>query len=204
MSDKIDLATAEVRKSLGIHQVTDHNRTWVNSMREIARQICAKNGSVTTDDLRVYADNHDFHPRHPNAWGAIFHGNSWKCVGTTNSKYVTNHSRTIRVWVSKREPIAKDIVVSRNEVLLGTILNCPKCGTQSSLYHRELATIRCKVRVLTNGPHGGRWVFEEVSEHLPLIDYQTTEACSPEWYCMFCDHQFDAPNVTQVNDGDAG
>lgn len=85
-------------KTEGQAQVAEHNHVFMETMRTFARNHAVHHGSVTSDDLRLYAAEHGLVPKHPNAWGAIFHGKGWKAVGYTRSKLPSNHARTVRVW----------------------------------------------------------------------------------------------------------
>jgi hypothetical protein len=33
-----------------------------------------------------------------NAWGSIFRGKEWECIGWRKSTRVSNHARAIRIW----------------------------------------------------------------------------------------------------------
>ncbi len=85
-------------KETGQDLVSSHNPTFLDTMRQVARDIAARQGSVTADDLRRYAAAHSITPHHPNAWGAIFRGAHWQSIGIRRSALVSNHARTIRGW----------------------------------------------------------------------------------------------------------
>jgi hypothetical protein len=82
----------------GIEAVISSNECFVSTMRGIARIIVRRKGVVTSDDLREIARDHGIVPKHENAWGGIFRGNEWECVGFMKSKLPSNHARTIRTW----------------------------------------------------------------------------------------------------------
>ena len=85
-------------KQLGLDLVEEHNKTFVELMREHAIALSRRHGRVTSDDLRAAAARSGIEPDHKNAWGAIFRGKNWKPLGFENSKIPSNHARVIRVW----------------------------------------------------------------------------------------------------------
>lgn len=91
-------ATGEDLKQIGLDLVESHNPTFVETMRDYARQYCKIHLSVTSDDLRRYATSHGIKANHPNAWGAIFRGNEWRATGIEKSTLPSNHGRMIRRW----------------------------------------------------------------------------------------------------------
>ena len=101
--NQMSLFDAEGQKREGLDAVERHNRSWVEHMRKVAREICERRGYVTIDDLRSYADEHDMPPHHQNAWGAVFRGAEWVANGYTKSKLSSNHARRVCVWYYKKE-----------------------------------------------------------------------------------------------------
>jgi hypothetical protein len=105
-----DAAKGLRRKRRGQKVVAGNNREWTERMREIAQRICEGRtnysrlepwGTVTTDDLRLHAQRHMLPGLKPNsnkAWGGIFCGPHWLCVGQVRSTYKTNNGRFIRQW----------------------------------------------------------------------------------------------------------
>ena len=85
-------------KATGMDAVENSNITWVELMRSHAIWTCAADGSVTADDVRKYAREIDWQPDSPNAYGAIFRGKRWQCIGRKKSEAPSNHAREIRVW----------------------------------------------------------------------------------------------------------
>lgn len=85
-------------KETGQDLVGSHNRAFLVTMRQAARDIARRQGSVTADDLRRYAAQRGISPHHPNASGAIFRGAEWQSIAIRRSALVSNHARTIRVW----------------------------------------------------------------------------------------------------------
>jgi len=104
----------------GISRVRVNAALFVRVLREVAIRISDEEGTVTSDDLREYANEHGLKPHHPNAWGAIFRGNNWKVIGRTNSTYKTNHAREIRAWRWERKEMEitalfrKIVVISKD------------------------------------------------------------------------------------------
>lgn len=90
--------TGQQLKKAGLDRVESNNLDWLDRMRGLAESECALNGSVTIDTLRRWADTLDDQPDHPNAWGAVFRGSDWKCIGRVKSTYRSNHAREIKVW----------------------------------------------------------------------------------------------------------
>jgi hypothetical protein len=85
-------------KSRGLDAVENANLTWVETMREHAKVISLTLGEVTADDVRQFARDIEWQPESPNAYGAVFRGKHWQCIGRTKSKHPGNHAREIRVW----------------------------------------------------------------------------------------------------------
>ena len=98
---QLDLVSAMYARDTGIEQVSDNNQVFLETMRGYARRIYRNRGYVTSDDLRVIADDIGLQPHHPNAWGAIFAGNDWQCIGRMKSAYKPNHAREIKKWAFK-------------------------------------------------------------------------------------------------------
>jgi hypothetical protein len=96
MESQLDLFEGNRRKEQGLAVVEANNENFVERMRRIAREISAREAYVTADDLRKFDD--DEHPHSPNAWGAIFKGRGWLCLGFSPSAYILNHGRVIRRW----------------------------------------------------------------------------------------------------------
>jgi hypothetical protein len=93
-----NLTQAKTSKEAGQALVESHSPDFVEQMWSEAKRIATAQGSVNSDDLRIYAIKTGLRPHHPNAWGAIFLGKEWKSIGFTRSSLVSNHARTIRVW----------------------------------------------------------------------------------------------------------
>lgn len=100
----MSLETGKREKQLGLDLVTDHNQDFVAILRAYAEAFCLNHGTVTTDDLRDYADEHGLQPNHPNAWGAIFRGKRFVEAGRVKSRRTSNHAREIRRWALRLAP----------------------------------------------------------------------------------------------------
>jgi hypothetical protein len=79
---------------------------FIHRMRQEARILSQRCGTVTCDDLRMIAVGLGLAPSHPNSWGAIFRGPQWILVGRQRSRVVSNHAREIRVWKYNENPKA--------------------------------------------------------------------------------------------------
>lgn len=70
---------------------------WIETARELAQSIAAKNGSVTSDDIHEVLPI----PGHidPRIMGAVFKPRRlWHCAGYRASKRKINHGRPIAIW----------------------------------------------------------------------------------------------------------
>lgn len=85
-------------KQLGLALVEEHNRYFVEAMREEAIKVALSRGKVSIDDLRPIAARRGLEPDHQNAWGSIFKGNRWQKLGRKQSSHPSNHGREITVW----------------------------------------------------------------------------------------------------------
>lgn len=91
-------ATGMERKREGIEAVSIHNSDWLAWIRKVAKDICRRNGSVASDDLRTICQTHKREPDHPNAWGAVFREAGWEPVGRRQSATDSAHAREVKVW----------------------------------------------------------------------------------------------------------
>lgn len=95
---QLDLLEGERRREDGIGRVSGNSAEFLNRMRYVAEDYSFNLGSVTSDDLREYAFTYGLEPHHPNAWGAVFKGKGWKCIGRVKSAWPANHAREIKIW----------------------------------------------------------------------------------------------------------
>ena len=84
------------QKQLGLALTESNNTALVKLARAVAKEICGRKGSVTMDDVR--RELGDLKPSSPNAYGAVFHGDEWHCIGWEPSTLKSNHARFIRRW----------------------------------------------------------------------------------------------------------
>ena len=85
-------------KERGLDAVTETNLTWVENMRVWAMCKSQMDGEVNADDIRAYSRRMDWKPDSPNAFGAVFRGRNWKCIGRCKSAWPGNHGRSICIW----------------------------------------------------------------------------------------------------------
>lgn len=95
--------------------VESTNQTWVKTLRDTAIEIAKEKGTVTSDDLRRWADSNGYKPQdfctkcttggcervHENSWGAVFVVSRTVFVWTgeyKQSDYTTNRARDIKIW----------------------------------------------------------------------------------------------------------
>ncbi len=95
---QLDLLEGTKRKEEGISRVSGNSAEFLTRMRNMAIYYSDTNGIVTSDDLREYASTWGLVPHHSNAWGAVFRGKNWKCIGRQKSAWPPNHARSISVW----------------------------------------------------------------------------------------------------------
>lgn len=86
------------RKDAGLERVEGTHPDFVPKLRAAARAFAIRHGTVTADDVRRLAEEMGLRPRHPNAWGAIFHGPGWIKVGYRRSEVPSNHGHENPVW----------------------------------------------------------------------------------------------------------
>lgn len=90
-------------RNRGASQVTAKNGTFVETLRSAARMIARQKGTVTGDDLRVWADEHGMQPTSPNAFGAVFTNNKdLEPCGFCPSAQPNRRGGLIRVWRIKK------------------------------------------------------------------------------------------------------
>lgn len=76
---QLSLVDALINQHSGLAAAEANDRSWIDRMREIAREICRQKGSVNVDDLRVHCSIFAVgHPVSAHAWGAIFKQPGWK------------------------------------------------------------------------------------------------------------------------------
>ena len=96
--NQFDLFQAEHDRDQGIRSVGVNSGVFVPALRSVARAISEDKGQVSSDELRAWAARHQIRPHTSHAWGAIFRGKQWQCIGRKKSSFVSNHGRQIHVW----------------------------------------------------------------------------------------------------------
>jgi hypothetical protein len=93
---QFDLTEALKAQDQGVALVAKNNAEFLDVARKTARQIAAKHGVVTADDVREVCP---MQPRHSNAWGALFRERGWRHTGEfRKSRLVQGHGNLQRVW----------------------------------------------------------------------------------------------------------
>lgn len=95
---QLSLEDSLMAKAEGLDRVESTHPDFVPLMRDAAKLISDRMGSVHIDELRTYAAGLCLRPRSPNAWGAIFRGPGWIKVGARASAWPTNHGHVSPVW----------------------------------------------------------------------------------------------------------
>lgn len=101
LKKEVELIRSKRARDEGISQVVGNSKTFQKTMRDQARFICDRQGFVTMDDVRAWADKHDIQPHHCNAWGGVFREKGWKCFDSTLSRRLTSHAHRILKWAWK-------------------------------------------------------------------------------------------------------
>jgi hypothetical protein len=92
------LSLGEVLRDEGIRAVAADNQEWLSVVRREAARLCARNGEVSSVELRAWCDERNYHPFSQNAWGAIFSGKQWQHVGWRKTEHADGHARDVKVW----------------------------------------------------------------------------------------------------------
>ena len=99
--DRFPLNLHEGRRlrNRGASQVAAKNAEFMQTMRNAAFNIAKQFGTVTSDDLRLWADDFNIAPTHPNAFGAVFTNNKdLEPCGFCPSAQPNRRGGLIRVW----------------------------------------------------------------------------------------------------------
>lgn len=93
------MTEGEQLKEEGIRRVTTSNQEWIAEAREEAARVAKMLGTVSSVELRHWAERTGKFPKHQNAWGAVFRGKSWEFTGVwTKCQHPDGHARVVRVW----------------------------------------------------------------------------------------------------------
>lgn len=91
-------AAVEALKRHSLQRVESRASDWLAIMREEAIRLFQRDGAVSTDELRLYAEHTLQLPEHDNWWGAIFRRPRWRQIGRRKSRWASTHGREIKVW----------------------------------------------------------------------------------------------------------
>lgn len=100
MMDQLTLFSAhgDLLKRHGQADIEATGQGFIAIMRRQAKVMSDRDGSVTTDALRMWAVGQGLYPKHPNSYGCIFKGKGWTILGYQKSAIPSNHSRPIAIW----------------------------------------------------------------------------------------------------------
>ena len=93
-----NLGEGQRRKRDGIALGTFHGSGWLNRARTVARDIAAKQGNVTSDDVLAVVGHPELEGLHRNSIGAIFQDPGFVLIGYTRTRRPSGHARKIGVW----------------------------------------------------------------------------------------------------------
>ena len=96
MSQQLELAIKA--RDAGIAAISSRNQTFLETVRGAARMICRRQGTVTADDVRKWADENGIEPKHRNCWGAVFKTPDFEIAGFTRSSQIQGHGNRICVY----------------------------------------------------------------------------------------------------------
>lgn len=81
-----------------LNNLEANNLEFLDKVRRYAIRFAKQHGSVTADDVRIWADKHEIYPSHRNVWGAVFKGDQWMRIGFTKSVRPKSHATIISEW----------------------------------------------------------------------------------------------------------
>ena len=94
-----DRRRAAMRRDEGVQLTVTNNRTFLARMRQYAKAMAMRRGSVHIDDVRKHALELGIQPESSSAWGAIFRERGWRQTGEFRaSTFVSNHGHRSPVW----------------------------------------------------------------------------------------------------------
>lgn len=93
---EFDKDKAIAARDEGIEKVASNNAEFLVAARAVAKELCVKNGDVTSDDVRKVCP---VLPTHFNAYGAVFKTPDFTFTGEYRmSTLVQGHGNMQRVW----------------------------------------------------------------------------------------------------------
>ena len=95
---QLALDLSERNRDAGMDRVAANNAEFLEIARRYAREYCRRNGSVTSDAVRVYMTSLGMKPLHRNVFGCLFKESGWYCIGRRKSELPSNHARWIGEW----------------------------------------------------------------------------------------------------------
>lgn len=81
-----------------LDRVATNNFEWLTWARGFAQSFSLTHGRVTSDDVRDACEKYGLKPMSEKAYGSIFRGKGWRCIGFEPSRIKSNHSRRLCVW----------------------------------------------------------------------------------------------------------
>jgi len=95
-----DEVESQARKDAGMLQAEENQPTLVQIARQIAIELCQKNGTTTADEVgQVLWRDHGIDSLGPAA-GSVFRDKRFEFTGRrVRSKRVSNHARELKVWM---------------------------------------------------------------------------------------------------------
>jgi hypothetical protein len=97
VSDQLRLG--EYQKELGLNRVEEAYNAWIVEARRFAVQECARNGSVSAVEVRVWAERTGNPPPKESAYSGIFRGKEWVSTGKrSKSKHAAGNARLVDRW----------------------------------------------------------------------------------------------------------
>ena len=90
---QLNLSLGRRRRDAGKNAVSEHNKWFLITMRSYAKYCSLSKGETTIDDLRIWAEENEIYPDHPNTWGCVFHGKHWHVIFLNNVSASCFHLR---------------------------------------------------------------------------------------------------------------
>ena len=94
-----DALTGSALKAAGQAAAEATDPDFVAILREQAKLMSSRDGSVTMDALRMWAVGQGLYPKHKNVWGSVLSRRAgWTIIGYQPSVIESTHARIIAVW----------------------------------------------------------------------------------------------------------